>query len=300
MTTIATFVFLFSVIVGSAFLSLWLFQRQRTARALHPPESFSFLRAPGESLRRRLDALFEQFVLTIFLGSSGAMILLGVPAAVLWLFPSANPIILLGSGGALFFAGIIWGVRRSTRILAERAQARLGWIGERLVAESLEVCLAKGCRVFHDVPIEGEWGRANIDHVVISPWGVAVVETKMRSKPADKKAWENRVIYDGKKIIWPRHPNDTKTLWQSQKNAAWIEHFILDRCGISTQVKQVIAVPGWNVVERVLGQPRVVRGERAGEAVLQALDFKAETRFSQRQVECWVQALDQICRDVED
>lgn len=62
----------------------------------------------------------------------------------------------------------------------------------------------------------------------------------------------------------------------------------------------MIAIPGWNVVERVLEQPRVVRGERAGEAVLQALDAKAEPNFSPKQVEGWVKGLDQLCRDVVD
>lgn len=299
MTTIAALVFVFSVVIGSASLSVWLFQRQRKARALHPPDSVSFLRGPGESLDRQLDQLLEKFVSTILIGSSLTVVLIGVPGLVLRFFPEANPFLLFGSGILLFIAGAIWVVRRATKLLDERARVRLGWIGERLVAESLEACLAKGCRVFHDVPIDGEWGKANIDHVVVSMHGIVVVETKMRSKPSDKKAWENRVVYDGSKIIWPRNPNDTKTLWQVQKNAEWIEAFLRDRCGISPSVKKVIAIPGWNVIERVLSQPRVVSGQGAGSAVLKSLEINSEPSFKSKQVDAWFAALDQLCRDVE-
>jgi hypothetical protein len=175
----------------------------------------------------------------------------------------------------------------------------LGWIGERLVAESLESCLAKGCRVFHDVPTEGPWGKANIDHVVVSAHGIVVVETKMRSKPSDRRPWENRVEYDGSKIAWPRCPSDTKTIGQVKRNAEWIEKFLRDHCGTVPSVKTVVAIPGWNVVERVRDQPRVVRGECAGDAVLYCLDFKSEPRFTSKQVAAWVTALGDRCRDVE-
>ena len=299
MTSLAAFVFVFSVIIGSGSLSVWLYQRQRKAQRLHPPEPAKFLRGPGESLYRRSDELLEKFLSTILTGACLTVALVGVPALVLRFFPEANPLILFGSGVFLFVAGVIWLVRRAVKILDERARLRLGWIGERIVAESLETCLAKGCRVFHDIPTEGPWGKGNIDHVVLSTHGIVVVETKMRSKPSDKKPWENRVEYDGSKIVWPRHPNDTKTLWQVKANAEWLEQFLLERCGISPTVKRVVAIPGWKVDERVLSQPRVVRGTGAGDAVVQSLDMKAETRFTSKHVDAWVAALDHLCRDVE-
>ena len=299
MTSLAAFVFVFSVIIGSGSLSVWLYQRQRKARRLHPPEPAKFLRGPGESLFRRSDELLEKFLSTILTGACLTVALVGVPALVLRFFPEANPLILFGSGFLLFVAGSIWVVRSAIKILNERANLRLGWIGERLVAESLEMCLAKGCRVFHDVPIEGHCWKANIDHVVVSANGIVVVETKMRSKPSDRKNWENRVEYDGSKIVWPRHPNDAKTIGQVKRNAEWIEKFLRDHCGTVPSVKTVVAIPGWNVVERVRDQPRVVRGERAGDAVLYCLDTSSEPRFTAKQVAAWVTALDERCRDVE-
>jgi len=246
-----------------------------------------------------MEELSDRFATTILVGSCVAICLIGVPSLVVKWVPNADSILLFGSGMALFAAGAIMMLRRSIMILDERARARLGFIGEGLVAESLEVCLARGCRVFHDVPIQGEWGKANLDHVVVGPNGLAVVETKMRAKPSDKQAWENRVTFDGKVLSWPRWPDDSKTLWQVRKNAEWLEDYLRKECGVSFPVKQVIAIPGWNVVEKALGQPRVVTGKGAGDAVLQSLDAGAEPRLSKPQVERVSALLETLCRDVE-
>jgi hypothetical protein len=299
MTAIIGSIFVSLVMIGSTLVALMLFRRQRKSRRLQTPEPVRFRRGAGETLRRRMDDLSERFVTTILVGSCVTIALLGIPGLVLKLVPNANPFLLFGSGIALFGAGAVAMIRRSVRLLDERAKARLGFIGEGLVAESLEVCLARGYRVYHDFPIEGDWGKANIDHVVVGPNGLAVVETKMRTKPSDKRAWENRVTYDGEVLAWPRCPDDSKTLWQVRKNAEWLEAYLLKECGFSFPVKKVIAIPGWNVVEKVLAQPRVVTGRGAGDAVLQALDANAEARFSKSQVERLAAALDALCRDVE-
>lgn len=292
-------VFVLAVMVGAAAIAVFLFRRQKAARKLKPFQEDKLLRGPGESLRRRVEELSEEFANTILLGSALTAAVLGVPALVLKAFPNANPYLLFGSGITLFLAGAIVMIKRSVGLLDRRANLRLGYIGERLVAESLEARLASGWRLFHDIPISGEWGEANIDHVVVGGTGVAVVETKMRSKPSDKEAWENRVRFDGKVLSWPRCPNDSKTLWQVKKNAEWIGDYLQRECGFSVSVKQVIAIPGWNVEETVLGQPRVVSGKGAGDAVVQALGADNATTLSTDQRNRICLALEALCRDVD-
>lgn len=299
MSTLLGILFVFSVMIGSAFVAISLFRRQRDARRLETPERVKFRRGPGETLRARVEELSDRFATTILVGSCVAILLLGIPSFVVKLVPNANGYFLFGSGIALFAAGAVWMIRRSVRILDDLARARLGLRGEALVAESLEICLARGCKVFHDVPIEGEWGKANLDHVVVGPKGVAVVETKMRAKPTDRKPFENRVTFDGETLSWPRCTNDSKTLWQVRKNAEWLGAYLLRECGLRIEVKQVIAIPGWNVVEKVLGQPRVVKGKGAGDAVLQALEASADAGWSPTQIEKVCIALESLCRDVE-
>jgi hypothetical protein len=76
------------------------------------------------------------------------------------------------------FAGILFGVMIAP--VAVRAHKRLGWAskgigGEALVAECLE-SLPDDYFLLNDVVLPGHPG--NIDHVVIGPCGVVVIETK--------------------------------------------------------------------------------------------------------------------------
>jgi hypothetical protein len=56
-------------------------------------------------------------------------------------------------------------------------KAHLGYYGERAVGEQLENLLARGYRVFHDVPAVGS-KPFNLDHVAVGKTGVAVLETR--------------------------------------------------------------------------------------------------------------------------
>lgn len=94
-------------------------------------------------------------------------------------------------------------------------------------------------------------------------------------------------------------PDDSKTLWQVSKNAEWLETYLVKACGFSGPVKQVVAIPGWRVVETALTNPRVVTGKGAGHAVLQAIDANGEARFSSTQLTRLVAAMEALCRDVE-
>lgn len=84
-----------------------------------------------------------------------------------------------------------------------------------------------------------------------------------------------------------------------RKNAEWLETYLVKACGFSGPVKQVVAIPGWWVVETDLTTPRVVTGKCAGDAVLQALDSNGGTRFSSTQLTRLVAAMEALCRDVE-
>lgn len=64
---------------------------------------------------------------------------------------------------------------RKIRSLLEKCRCcRLGFEGERYVAEELNQLMADGFRVFHDVPFD----TYNIDHVLVGPTGVFVSKPK--------------------------------------------------------------------------------------------------------------------------
>ena len=52
-----------------------------------------------------------------------------------------------------------------------------GWFGEKKVAGYLSR-LPEECTVLNDVILPTETGTTQIDHIVVSPYGVFVIETK--------------------------------------------------------------------------------------------------------------------------
>jgi Nuclease-related domain len=167
---------------------VWILRGMRSLAQERPPVSDKLLRSPGESLRRELERIDDQIndilVLTvfgpvlftaIFVIVNGGMKPSGFPVA---------PAIVFITTVAMGFVLLVW---RLTFLIARRRNYRLGFAGERAVAEELNQLMLDGCRVFHDVPMEP---YGNIDHVLVSPTGIYAVETKARQKKkgADGKA----------------------------------------------------------------------------------------------------------------
>ena len=279
--------------------ALTLFQRERSARNLEPPEKLILLRGPGESLWAKMEALWDRLLSEMYFGFCGALGIGLTPLLLGLLFPNAHGWLLLGSGAVLFAAGSIVVVRRMRRIMHERTNARLGYFGEQLVAEHLQRDLEAGYRVYHDVPKGPPGQSGNIDHVVVGPSGAAVIETKTRSKPTGLNNGSVVVEYDGRRIAWPRCPYDTKTLDQVRWNAEWLHAFLLRECNVSVPVAQVVAIPGWKVNERKLVGPRVVSGRGVGDAVMHAVAAVSNgCSLSPAELRAIADALEEICRDV--
>lgn len=89
----------------------------------------------------------------------------------------------------LLLVGIFW--REAWQLRARFRSLRLGMLAEQMVGQQLERCRTAGYHVFHDIPRQGAAKPFNIDHLVIGPGGVFVVETKARSKPdnGETVAW---------------------------------------------------------------------------------------------------------------
>jgi hypothetical protein len=82
---------------------------------------------------------------------------------------------------------------------SEQVQAwRRGAAGERRTARLLDRLVRDGCVVFHDLAVPGS--PANVDHLVIGPSGVFVIDSKQWSgsvhQGADGLAWHNHYRLD--------------------------------------------------------------------------------------------------------
>ena len=110
--------------------------------------------------------------------------------------------------------------------------------GEKLVAEELIELIRQGATVFHDV----RGHKFNIDHVVISPHGIFLIETKTYSKPIKKEAKisfdESHVFIDGKE--YERNPIE-----QVKASTRWLQDLLKESTGVKFPIRPVILFPGW-------------------------------------------------------
>jgi hypothetical protein len=154
-----------------------------------------------------------------------------------WIMPL---MIFIFTAGTSFFFG-----KRLLNLLERRANYRLGYEGERFVGEELSRLIVLGFEIYHDVPFEG----FNIDHVLVGPRGVFIVETKTRRKPMDvdgKKVF--RVQFDGQSLLWPKS-TDSHGIHQAKNNAKTLATWLSSATGDSVRVTPILTLPGW-LVER--------------------------------------------------
>lgn len=170
--------------------------RRRAQSGIKPPVRHKLLRPPGYQLVGRLDDLYFDIVGHLLsLGLAGAIFVPTTSLVGIWvgfllhgypfeklLADTPTQVLATGVGGCL--GGLLWVIlawRKCGTLATEIRNVRLGLRGEQAVAEFLSASsvIAAGYRAFHDVPGDGPW---NVDHVVVGPGGVVVIETKTRSK----------------------------------------------------------------------------------------------------------------------
>jgi hypothetical protein len=191
-------------------------------------------------------------------------------------------------------------ISRMTAILEERANRRLGYRGERHVAELLQPLAANGWHIFHDVPVlHSDGKKENIDHLLVGLFGAIVVETKTRSIPKEETGWKNEVHFDGQCLHWPFYGSDDKPAKQVKRCAEWLQNWLQAQCAVQVPVFQMIAIPGWYVDTANLYEPRVTSGRAVTSAVGSILLGKKEV-LNSKEVKRIQLRLDELCRDVRD
>jgi hypothetical protein len=285
---------------GYVVVVLAMVRRKRHLSKLKPPETLTVVRGPGETLRRQAERLSDQALELLLFGSAIALFCLFFPLMLVQFWPALHPLPLLGSGLALFGAVSVFVTRRASKLLEERNRKKLGWYGERIVAEVLSRNGIEGAAYFHDVPVVQNGFTINIDHLILTLHAAVVIETKMRSKPTDAGKQRIQVVFDGERLDWPRFKNDTQTLRQVRHSAEWVDQQITEITTRSIQVHSIIAIPGWSVFEKQLGSPRVVSGAGVADAARQVLSTSTDhPPLTSSQYAKLIQHFDQLCRDTE-
>lgn len=216
----------------------WLRKRENR----RSPLTDKLFHQPGEQLRQRIQGLeddIDERLARLFV--IGPLILLAI------LLPAVDWRVVRADWGMLLvlvfgLAFVAWNVRSVWTLWKARADAQAGLSGELASAQELNRLMAKDCVVFHDVP----GGRANFDHVVVSPTAVFLVETKWRSKRGSGKA-SAEVIYDGESLQFPNGFKDRAPLEQASACARELAKDLHGKTGEPVRVIPVVSLPGWFV-----------------------------------------------------
>lgn len=257
------------------------------------------LHAPGESLRRSVEALLEHVMDRLIYGTLATMMVFLIPFGIGSAFPKPEWLTLGLCSLVLAVVFFVFVVKRVVSLLDERANKKLGYLGERHVAEELQKVAALGYVIFHDIPIEVNGYIQNIDHAAVEPMGLVVIETKTWSKPNEESGTKAKVTFDGERLIWPRYADDYSTIKQVDRCAKWLGKRVKDECEIEPPVQQIVAIPGWEVLPGKFYNPRVVSGRRVAET-LKHLHEEKPAALNRRQIEKITQMLDGLCRDVRE
>lgn len=206
------------------------------------------LNLPGESLRRERETLVDEQLLPWFVITLLAVIV-AVFEWIRWALridPSPWLMTFVALGFVAYFFLRIWPAR-----LAQVRRLTRGEEGERFVAEKLRWLAKDGYRIFDDLEFDG----FNIDHVLIGPAGVFVVETKVRCAEASKPKCRVAVV-SGRVLVNGRHP-ERDPVSQVRRNAKDIRLLLERACDYRGPVRAIIAFPGiW--VEEGEGIPDVM------------------------------------------
>jgi Nuclease-related domain len=138
---------------------------------------------------------------------------------------------LAGLAGLLVAACLAWALR--FRVTVDTLAWRRGATGERHTARLLAPLKRRGWAVLHDLAIPGS--KANIDHLVIGPGGVLVIDTKQ---------YRGRLWLDAAGLLW----GGRQLLSMTLRKVLWEADQADELLGVAdVQVAPVIAVHGARV-----------------------------------------------------
>ncbi|MCP4975523.1 MAG: NERD domain-containing protein [Maribacter sp.] len=192
------------------------------------------LRNPGQSLDWRiLDVVMDRQIKYVTYGLAVCLALV-----FNWAYYFSRkpfPPVWFTLFGLLFLVYCYYKIRAATKEIEPLTQGR---DGEKAVGQYLELLREQGVKVFHDIPGD----NFNLDHVLVAPSGVYVIETKTYSKPDKGDA---RIIYTGDSLIYRNGFRDDKPLVQVKAAANWLKQIIKESTGKDFNVREVVLFPGW-------------------------------------------------------
>ncbi|MGB7746845.1 MAG: nuclease-related domain-containing protein [Verrucomicrobiia bacterium] len=240
-------------------------------------------RPAGETIRIKLETLDEKI-------NDETMGLLLFPMLMILNLFALHPkdfitpvLFFMSSAGSSAFFGF-----KLFKLLRSSANYRLGFEGERFVGEELSRLIVLGFEIYHDVPFDD----FNIDHILVGPRGVFVVETKTRRKPVGEDGRkEFRVQFDGRSLQWP-WGSDSYGIEQANNNAKTLANWLSSAAGENVWAIPILTLPGWLVDRKVPSDGIYVLNPKE---IYQVCSSQPE-KLTEPQIRRVCHQLDQKCR----
>lgn len=227
------------------------------------------LREPGQALRDRLDCAFSSLFLN---GALGPIVVLTplVYGMGRMLFASDQNWLewalygLLSTGLVMLYCFLL--MRDYQRI----RRLKLGLACELAVGQELERLIRPEAHpyfVFHDIPSE----TFTIDHVVLTPYGVFVIETRARTHPLDASGEPRRTVaVERERLRFPGW-SERQPMRKTRQAALWLRHWLARECGAEVPVRGVLVLPDWDIdTQHAPGDLIVVSGEGLAKLLTEA------------------------------
>ncbi len=242
-----------------------MFEEER-ARSRSPFKE-KLLRPPGESLRLKIEEIREEFMekgmvlAALLVIPSFLIILMNTPKwemnVIIW-----SAVSIIGYGAAYFQWKKVKKLRENLR------NYRLGFDGERYVAEKLTELSALGYRVFHDFVFDmkpgGDATTFNIDHIVVGTNGVLALETKTWRQPKAELPEGNKshkVTASADQLQLPGGYRARRPATQAMRNADDLSKWLTGSSPHPVPVFPIVVVPGWYVTDDKTGVVPVLSGK---------------------------------------
>ncbi len=117
---------------------------------------------------------------------------------------------------------------------------RQGLDGEKAVGQYLEKHREPDWRVFHDIPCNG----FNIDHLLVAPQGIFVIETKTYSK---RCSGQRPIKYDGDALYVNGGPPNRRPIRQAQNARDWLQDQLQRDTERTYPLRGVVIFPDWYI-----------------------------------------------------
>jgi len=220
-------------------LILWVRWDRRTDKR-RSPLTTELLHLPGEQAQRKAESLLEAAGDRLMIAMlAGPLVLAGwalqrIDKRLLRFGPVEVALLVL------VLAVGCWAAWSAGKRLRERRDYLDGIAAERATAQALAPLTSRGCAIYHDIPTD----KFNLDHVVVGPSAVFMIEAKSRRKPAARGKENAAAKFDGQAIHFPGW-RDTKMLDQARAQTRWLSDYLYRKTGERVPVEPVLALPGW-------------------------------------------------------